>query len=109
MSSAWIIVCESCRSYRTECVSPAGRGPESYLCKACGASFTVPDLEAYVRLNPPDLHRCPKCDMEAVELVEKNHRCPHQPKGENADSYACSHCGQKILVMTQRAPGVLYD
>jgi DNA-directed RNA polymerase subunit RPC12/RpoP len=112
MSSAYIIICRTCGSYRTErvsCFKLTVRPTWRYHCTSCGDSFDVTDHAEYVKQHPPDLRRCSSCDKESVQLVERSHRYPHQPEGEIVDLYKCSFCGQKIQMLVQRSPYVLYD
>jgi DNA-directed RNA polymerase subunit RPC12/RpoP len=117
MSSAYIIACRTCGSYQTEKLAdPKLRfGPYQsaeagrYLCALCGDEFQVADPAEYVRQHPPNPRRCMRCDKEGVELVERNHRYAHQPRGEIVDLYKCSFCGLEIQNMVQRSPDVLYD
>ena len=110
MSSSYVIVCKTCRSYRTDRVDDPRAGVRRYHCSRCGADFDVEDVAAYVEQHPPDLHRCSECDEEGVELVERNHRYHSgQPSDEVTDLYQCSSCGQKILVIVKPSAHVLYD
>lgn len=117
MSSAPVIVCQKCRSFRVrQKGEPGGRrfrvqyNEGSYLCHVCGCEFEVADAKAYARQNLPDIHRCPECDQVAVELIERDHRYPDQSpaEAEIADLYRCSLCGLEIRRLVQMDPGSLY-
>jgi len=113
MSSDYIIVCRTCGSYHTEVMAwpkPNQRPkPRRYHCSCCGDEFEVSDAADYVKQHPPNFRRCPTCDKEGVELVERNHRQPDQPEDEVVDLYRCSLCGQEILKLVQKSAHVLYD
>jgi DNA-directed RNA polymerase subunit RPC12/RpoP len=61
-----------------------------------------------MKQHPPDFYRCSQCDKQGIELVEREHKYAHQPKGEIVDLYKCSFCGQKVMKMIKRGLA-LYD
>lgn len=107
MSSIHIIVCKFCGSYRTECIAET-RGKMRFRCACCGDDFYLDDVAAYVKQHPPDIRRCSECDKIGVELMEQNYRRTHQDDGEVADLYKCPFCGQKVILIVQPSPDVLY-
>src|SRR4051812_36433382 len=106
MSSILVVVCRTCRSYRLENLYTIC-GATRFRCASCGDKFFVYDFENYVKKHLPDKHRCPECDWEAVELVQKDYR--EDPDGEIADFYRCGFCGQEIVQLVRQNPGVAYD
>jgi DNA-directed RNA polymerase subunit RPC12/RpoP len=126
MSSAYVIVCPRCGSFkihRTFAVTlreklyellwsspPRGGQRGNYACEACGESFTVRDPAAHARDHPADLlGRCRACDRRGgLELVRRNHRYPGQPPEEIADLYRCPDCGSQVLMVVKEDPLTLY-
>lgn len=128
MSSAPIIICQKCKSFRVRELPQEtkqflrentlknlreiirARQLVHYMCEKCGHHFEVADANAYLQENPPDiLHRCFECDQPTVELIERNVRSWPGPQEKIADLYKCSSCGYQFHYITKGDPGSLYN
>lgn len=106
MSSALIIVCCKCASFKLEKHSDVKKG---YECLTCGHCFGVANEERYCEQYPPDPNRCLECDQTTVELVEKDYRTNNQPDGEIVDLYQCENYGCRIQSLVRSSSHVLCD
>ena len=139
MTSVLVIVCKTCRSYRTMRL-----GPPRYRFKCFGYEFNVGGPSKHpitcrkiiphqARLGDIPRYRCQACGEEfevadAGEYTKQHssdiHRCcacdkvsvelvekGHRPAGrdEIVDVYRCTNCGMGIDVLVKADPNVCYD